>query len=83
MAYCSIFYFAAATAVVAIALLSAMIIIVLAPHISFIISGYIFFAIRSDPINIGQFIGNQVCWPISDRNRISFRYATLMLIYSP
>ena len=57
--------------VVVIAVLSAM--IVLAPHISYIVSGSDVFAIRSDPIKIGLFIGNRARWPISDRNRLSFR----------
>ena len=47
-------------------------------RLSVIESGSFFFAIRSDLINIGLFIGNCFFWPLSDRNRFSSRYAILV-----
>ena len=41
-------------------------------------SGSFFFAIQSDLMNNGLFITNRVFWPLSDRNRFSSRYATLL-----
>ena len=54
----------------------------LPPRLSVIESGSGFFAIRSDLINIGLFIGNRVFWPLSDRNRFSSRYATLIYMHA-
>ena len=48
------------------------------PRLSVIESGSVFFTIRYDLINIGLFIGNRVFWPLSDRNRFSSRYPTLV-----
>ena len=46
------------------------------PRLSVIESGSLFFAIRSDLINVGLFIGNRLFWPLSNRNRFSSRYTT-------
>ena len=51
-------------------------------RLSVIESGSGFFVFRSDLINSGLVIGNRVFWPLSDRNRFSSRYATLVLVYS-
>ena len=76
--YLYAFYLLAATIVVVIAVYHHGC-FVFPRRLSVIESGSFFFAIRSDLINIGLFIGNRVFWPLSDRNRFSSRYATLVV----
>ena len=79
--YLYAFYLLAATIVVVIAVYHHGC-FVFPRRLSVIESGSFFFAIRSDLINIGLFIGNRVFWPLSDRNRFSSRYATLIYMHA-